>query len=251
MEKFTRLFVFTVMALPIFTSCNFLSRHTIRGSYQIVDKEIKVSDYDEIVVGLAANVIYQQFSDSVPYLQINTDDNILSALDIRVEGNQLIIEAKPDSVIRPTELTIYTNSRNLRKAWIRGSGDLYLRGEVNAGNFELNVSGSGNIRTDSLLCGNLEVNVTGSGNARLIGAAKESTFAVSGSGEIKAFDFLVQFLECKVSGSGNIEAYPEEQLDASVSGSGNIKYKGIPESVKSSVSGSGRIDPLTVHHDNP
>ncbi|MDR1610984.1 MAG: DUF2807 domain-containing protein [Candidatus Symbiothrix sp.] len=241
MEKFTRLFVFIVMALPVFTSCNFSSRHTIYGNYQIVDKEIKVADYDEIVLGLAANVIYQQFSDSIPYLQINTDDNILPALDVRVKGNQLIIDAKPDSIIRSTELTIYTNSRNLKKARIYGSGNLYLRGEVNAKDFELRVSGSGNIRTDSLLCESLDASISGSGYAKLIGAAKESSFAISGSGKIKAFDFLVQFLECKISGSGNIEVYPKEKLEASVSGSGNIIYKGVPETVNSSVSGSGRI----------
>jgi hypothetical protein len=229
------------MTLPIVSACNFSSRHTTYGNYQIVNKEISITDYDEIVVGLAAHVVYQQFSDSIPYLQINTDDNILSALDIRIEGNKLIIDTKPDSVIRPTQLTIYTHSRNLKKAHVHGSGELYLRGEVNAKNFDMDITGSGNVRTDSLLCENLEANISGSGNLQLIGAAKESSFSISGSGNIKAFDFLIQSLTCNVSGSGNIEAYPTEKLDASVSGSGNIKYKGVPESINSSVSGSGKI----------
>ena len=241
MEKFTRLFAFIVITLPIFSACNFSSRHATQGNYQIVNKEISIADYDEIVVGIEANVIYQQFSDSIPYLQINTDDNILSALDIRVEDNKLIIAAKADSVIRPTQLTIYTSSKNLRKARMQGSGDLYLRGEVNAGNFGLNITGSGNVRTDSLLCENLHVDISGSGNAQLIGAAKESSFTVTGSGNIKASDFFVQSSNCNVSGSGNIEAYPKETLNAFVSGSGNIKYRGVPESINSSVSGSGEI----------
>jgi hypothetical protein len=241
MEKFTRLFAFIAMTLPIFSACNFSAKHTTYGNYQIANKEINIADYDEIEVKLPANVVYQQFSDSLPYLQINTDDNILPALDIRVEDNKLILEVKPDSAIHPTQLTIYTNSKNLKKAEIYGSGDLYLRGEVNAKNFDLNVTGSGGVRTDSLLCENLELNITGSGNAQLTGAAKESSFAVIGSGKIDAFDFLAQFLKCDLSGSGKIEAYPKEKLDAAVSGSGSITYKGIPESVNSSVSGSGKI----------
>ena len=148
---------------------------------------------------------------------------------------------KPDSAIHPTQLTIYTNSRNLRKAQIYGSGDLYLRGEVNAKNFDLNITGSGDVRTDSLLCENLELNIFGSGNAQLTGAARESSFTLNGSGKIKGFDFLVQFLKCDLAGSGKIEAYPKEKLDAAVSGSGSIMYKGIPESVNSAVSGSGKI----------
>ncbi|MDR2692260.1 MAG: DUF2807 domain-containing protein [Dysgonamonadaceae bacterium] len=241
MEKFTQLFTFIAIAIPFFTSCNFSSKNAIYGNYRIVNKEINITDYDEIKVELAANIVYQQFSDSAPYLQVNTDDNLFSSLDIRVEDNQLIIDTKPDSAIRPTQLTIYTNSKNLKKAHISGSGDFYLRGEVNAKNFDLKISGSGNVRTDSLLCRNLKVNISGSGNVQLTGAAKEATYTVSGSGNIKAFEFFTQFLKCKISGSGNIEAQPREKLDASISGSGSIRYKGLPASINSSVSGSGKI----------
>lgn len=241
MNRFTQLFAVTAMAIVFFTSCNFWSKNAIYGNCQIVGKEINITDYDEIKVGLAADIVYQQFSDSAPCLQVNTDDNLFSSLDIRVEDNQLIIDTKPDSIIRPTQLTIYTNSKNLKKVHISGSGDLYLRGEVNAGNFDLNVSGSGNIRTDSLLCRNLKVNISGSGNAQLVGAAKKASYTVSGSGNVKAFEFMVQLLKCKISGSGNIEALSRKKLDVSVSGSGNIKYKGLPESINSSVSGSGTI----------
>jgi len=244
MEKFTRLFAFIAIALPIFSSCNFLSGKGTRGNYQIVNKTIDIPDYDEILVKLNAKtikVIYQQFSDSVPYLQVNTDDNLLSALDIRVENNQLIIDTKPDSLIQPTQLTIYTNSKNLKKAQMSGVGELYLRGEVNAETFDIEVSGVGNVRTDSLICENLNVSVSGVGNAKLIGAAKKSSLSVSGVGSIKAFDFLVQSAKCTVSGVGNIEVYAKEKLDATVSGPGSIKYKGVPDSINSSVSGVGKI----------
>jgi len=244
MEKFTRLFAFLVITLPIFSSCNFLSGQGTQGNYQIVSKTIGISDYDEVIVKLNAKetkVIYQQFSDSVPYLQVNIDDNLLAALDIRVENNQLIIDTKPDSLIQPTQLTIYTNSKNLKKAQMSGVGELYLRGEVNAENFDLDVSGVGSIRTDSLLCENLNVSVSGVGNAQLIGAAKEASFSVSGVGNIKAFDFLVQSAKCTVSGVGDIEVYPKAKLDATISGPGTIKYKGTPDSINSSVSNPGKL----------
>jgi len=245
MEKFTRLFAFIAVALPAFSSCNFLSRQGTQGNYQIVSKTIDIPDYDEIVVKLDAKVTkitYQQFSDSVPYLQVNTDDNLLSALDIRVEDNKLIIDTKPDSVIQPTQLTIYTNSKNLKKAQMLGVGELYLRGEVNAENFDMNITGVGNIRTDSLLCENLKVTILGVGNAKLIGAARESSFTTAGVGNIQAFDYLVQSATCKVSGVGSIEVYPKEKLDASVSGVGKIKYKGVPDSINPSISGGGKIE---------
>jgi len=244
MEKFTRLFAFIVMTLPILSSCNFISGQGTQGNYQIVNKTIDIPDYDGIIVKInakATKVVYQQFSDSVPYLQVNIDDNLLSALDIRVENNQLIIDTKPDSLIQPTQFTIYTNSKNLTNAHMSGVGELYLRGEVNAKNFDLDVSGVGNIRTDSLLCEKLNVTVSGVGNAKIIGAANESTFLVSGVGNINAFDFLVQSAKCTVSGVGNIEVYPKDQLDATISGPGSVKYKGAPETINSSVSGPGKL----------
>jgi hypothetical protein len=242
MEKFTQLFTVVAMAAFFFTSCGFWSKPAIYGNYRIVGKEINITDYDEIKVELEADIVYRQASDSAPCLQVNTDDNILSSLDIRVEGDQLIIDTKPDSVIQPTQLTIYTHSRNLKKASVSGSGDFYLQGEVNVKNFDLKLSGSANVRTDNLLCRNLKVNILGSGDVRLAGeATKEASYTVGGSGNIKAFGFFTRFVKCKISGSGNIEAQAREKLDATVSGSGNVTYKGTPESVNSSVSGSGKV----------
>jgi hypothetical protein len=229
------------MTFPIFTSCIFLNQKPIYGNHQLVNQRIDIEDYESVILNISGEVFYQQFSDSTPYLQIHTDENIFKALYVRVENNQLIIDVKNDSIIKPSLLTIYTCSHNLKKVQIAGSGELRLKGEVNAKNFDLDISGSGNLLADSLLCEKITATVTGSGNTQLTGASNYAAFRVTGSGNIQAFNYLTQELDCKITGSGNVETLVTKKLNASITGSGNLSYRGDPQSIDKNITGSGKV----------
>ena len=240
MKHSTLLFAIVFMAFPFFNSCNF-SGKPIYGNYQLVNQQIDIGDYESVILKIPADVFYQQFSDSTPYLQIHTDENIFNALNVRVENNQLIIEAKKDSIIKPSQLTIYTCSHNIGQVTVAGSGEIRLKGEVNAKNFDLSIYGSGNFLADSLVCEKMKATISGSGNTQLTGASTNSSFEISGSGSILAFNYLVQNLDCRISGSGNIEALVTKKLNVKITGSGNLSYRGVPESIEQIVLGSGKI----------
>ena len=242
MKHSAQLFAFLFAAFPILMSCAFSHQKPIYGNYQMVNQRINISNYEKIILNIPAEVFYQQFSDSVPYLQIHTDENIYEALDVRVQDNQLIIDVKEHNAIRPTQLTIYTCSPNLNQVKLSGAGEIRLKGEVNAKDFELNISGSGNLLADSLLCNNLSAKITGSGNAQLTGASTNSSFSITGSGNINAYKYLVEELNCNITGSGNIETFVTEKLDAKLIGSGNLYYRGNPQSVNNSIIGSGKVE---------
>ena len=241
MKHSVKLFAVLFMAFPLFSSCILSNQKPIYGNHQLVNQRINIEDYESIVLKIPGDVNYQQFSDSTPYLQIHTDENIFKALDVKVQGKQLIIEAKRDSLLKPSQLTIYTCSRNLNQAGLYGSSEIRLKGEVNAKNFELNIYGSGNFLADSLICEKMEANIFGSGNTQLTGASTNSSFKIAGSGSIQAFDFLVQNLDCGIMGSGNVEVLVTKKLDANITGSGNLSYRGDPESINKNVTGSGKV----------
>jgi len=241
MKHSVKLFAVLFMAFPLFSSCILSNQKPIYGNHQLVNKRIDIKDYESVVLKIPGEVNYQQFSDSAPYLQIHTDENIFNALNVRVEGNQLVIEAKKDSLLKPSQLTIYTCSHNLNQAELAGSGEIRLKGEVNAKNFKLNIFGSGNFLADSLICEKIEANIFGSGNTQLTGASANASFKITGSGSIQAFNFLVQNLDCGIMGSGNVEALITKKLDANVTGSGNLSYRGDPESINKNVTGSGKV----------
>jgi hypothetical protein len=241
MKRFTLFFVVLFVAFPFFVSCIFTGSKPIYGNHQLVNRQIEVTDYDEISLNVPAEVYYQQFSDSAPYLQIHTDENIFASLDIEIKDRKLIINTKKDSIIKPSKLTIYTCSHNLEEVKVAGSGNIRLKGEVNAKDFELTITGSGNLIADSLVCEDIEAKITGSGNADLTGAGRKSSFTVTGSGNIQAFNYYVADSKCKVTGSGNIQVNAYEKLDASITGSGDIHFRGIPETMNTKVTGSGNI----------
>jgi len=239
MKRFTKFFTLFFALLLLLGSCSI--QETIQGNRQIVSKTIDIADYDEIQLNISGDVVYKQFSEMSPYLEIHTDENIFDLLDIHVNGDKLIFDLKDDVNIRPSKLTVYTTSRGLKNVKIAGSGDVVLQGEVNSREFKLSIAGSGNISSDSLYCEKLKVDIAGSGNAALEGASNDAQIKIAGSGDFNSYKFVVTDAKCNISGSGNIFINVIGELDASVAGSGNIRYKGSPAKVNTSVAGSGSV----------
>ncbi|MDR0413370.1 MAG: DUF2807 domain-containing protein [Dysgonamonadaceae bacterium] len=235
------LFVLCFAAVPFLTSCTFNFQREIKGNYIIVHEKIPIDDYDEIVLNVPADVYYQQISQDRPFLQLSVDRNVLPGVEVSVENHRLTITRKNDSLLTPSRFRIYTNSRNLSKVSVAGSGDFYMEREVNAGSMEIHVSGSGDVKADSLYCEKIRVTLSGAGDAEISGAATDAEFHVSGAGDIRAFDFLANTLDCSVSGAGDIRAFAYERLNISVSGAGDVEYKGNPASVTQHLSGAGNI----------
>ena len=241
MKRLTILFILCFAVFPLFYSCTFSPYNVVKGNHQVINEEIAIGDYDEIALNLPADIIYRQISQEKPFLQVSVDENLWQWLDISVQNNRLVVKSKENANLQPTRFVIYTNSRSLSNVSITGSGDVLLEKAVNARDMKISVTGSGDLKTDSLYCENLEANITGSGDIHLEGVATNAHYRITGSGDINAFDYFVENLNCQVSGSGDIQAYVDKKLFARVSGSGDIHYKGNPESVDTKVSGSGTI----------
>lgn len=244
MKNFTTLFICSFFILLWFQSCGMDRNKTITGNGKIIKKEFSIQDYESIYLSGSADIVYQHRSDQKPYLQLCIDENILSYVEVKIENKQLIIRPKDGGNIHPSRFRIYTNSKNLNKVKIAGSGDVHLKGEVNSKNMYVSISGSGGVASDSLYCDKIELDISGSGGVQMAGVANEATYSLSGSGKVRAYDFMAQKVNCKVSGSGDMFIYCSKELVSQVSGSGNIFYKGNPKKLKKDISGSGEINPV-------
>ena len=241
MKTFTPAFILCFILFPLVLSCTGNRSKEIKGNYVLVNEKINVSDYEEIVLEVPANIIYRQIAQSEPFLQVLVDQNIFPSLDISVQNGRLIIAQKNDSLLKPTRFTIYANSKNLSKLEVKGNGNIHLENEVNARNMEILISGTGDLKSDSLYCENLCIRIKGTGDVEIKGAATHATFDISGTGDIKAFDCLVSHLDCSIQGSGDVETSVHEKLNVSISGTGDLLYKGHPESVTTDIRGAGEI----------
>ena len=223
-------------------SCSFNpSITTIAGNEIIIQEEIVISDYSAIDLTIPGKVVYEQIQDRSPYLQIKVDENIFPLLDIAVEKNRLKIEMKNHEIISPSLLTITTNSRDLNRINMAGSGTIHLTGDVKTEKMNIVIAGSGDILSDNLYCEYIDLEIVGSGNATLNGTGKDAGFSVTGSGDIHAYNYPVSKVGCQVIGSGGINTSVTERLNASIVGSGDVKYKGNPQT-DSKITGSGNIE---------
>lgn len=212
-----------------------------RGNRKIKTKEIPISNYTVIESVGSADVYYEQKPNQKPYLRIEIDENLMQYVKVQVQNGVLTLGTKSKTNMRPTRFKIYTNSPSLVKAGVRGSGDLYLKGKIQADKFEVYVKGSGDLSANNLYIKHLTAWVQGSGNITLKGQTDYLSATVTGSGDLSAISLSSQNADCRVKGSGDLSVNTRGQLNANVKGSGDITYAGSPRQLNKSVQGSGSI----------
>ena len=200
MREFTFIFVLSFIAFPFLQSCNYWSssEKRVEGNGVIVNRLLEVQDFDSISMDCVGEIIYEQVSEEDPYFQITTDENVLPYIDFRVENGCLMI-SRNDTIVMPSKLKIYTNSRSLGRIVLCDSAVIQLAGEVNAKRLDMYIEGRARVRTDSLFCEELRVDVADFGNVDLVGASNRACFRTRGNGAVNSESFIFEeFEDCEV-----------------------------------------------------
>jgi hypothetical protein len=154
-------------------------------------------------------------------VRIESDDNIIEDIVTEVRGGVLYVGMKNGNY-NNTHTKIYITIPTLDLLRLTGSGDVTVSDGFTMNTMEIKLSGSGDIRFGRATAKNLNI-------------------TLSGSGDITAGDLESENVAVRLSGSGDIRVNAKSSLDARVSGSGDIVYRGSPQQVSKSVSGSGDI----------
>lgn len=204
------------LGLISISSCNL---HTIHGSGVAKTETRAVGSFSKINLAGSPEVAVAVGSD--PSLSVTTDDNILSNIETRVEGDTLRISSKGSY---STSLGVKVN---ITVPALTG----------------VSITGSGNVQATGLKAGEMEASITGSGDITLSGLADDLRAEIVGSGDLRADELTAKLVRVTVTGSGNAVVRPTGELDARVTGSGNVRYSGQPAQVRKNVTGSGEIGP--------
>jgi len=172
-------------------------------------------------------------------VEITAESNLLPYISTNVDGKTLKIRTTGIHSLRQNEpIEIFITTPVLNGLSLSGSG-LIETGSFRSTDFNLSVSGSGDIKT-KISCDKVKANVSGSGTIFIEGDAINTNFVISGSGKIKTYNLLQDQCEAVISGSGDMYINVSQLIDARISGSGRIYFISHPV-IRTSISGSGDV----------
>jgi hypothetical protein len=150
----------------------------------------------------------------------------LDRLDIRVEGDRLVIATKPGSWNWSARrgVRVRVGMQAVSGAAISGAGTMSV--DRVAGPFSARISGSGDMRLPSVDSETLTLATSGSGDMTVAGRCGAGTVSVTGSGNIDAGGLTCRTLAATVTGSGDITAAATDTATLRVTGSGDIAVTG-------------------------
>lgn len=191
---------------------------TIQGSGNIKTETRNVGDFGAIRLTSPAKVIIT--GAAANSVTVTADDNLLPLFISEVKDGTLSLSYAKDKSFQTKNFPVYhVGVANLR---------------------ELQVAGSGDVKTSKLDSNTLSVVVTGSSDVSLAGRAEDLTVSASGSSSINAGELRAKTAKVVVRGSSDVTVNASDTLDAQVNGSGSLIYLGTPKLTKS-VSGTGSI----------
>ena len=218
------------------------SGEVIKGNGKIETKSFPQNNFNALSIsgGWTADIRYSEtFS-----IQIETDENIFSDLDISVAGTTLNIGFKSGYSISPTQCKVSITMPALIKLQTAGSLTAVISSfNMPKDSMSIDISGSGNITARDITVNTLKVDVSGSADFSATGKAENMIADISGSGDIKTTDFETEKADISISGSGSAKVWVTRHLKADIGGSGSVRYKGNPV-IETKSSGSGRISSL-------
>lgn len=229
-----------IFPLLIITIALISCKH-IRGSGNIIERNVPISNINKIDLSGIGTVNVKFGKDES--LTIKGDDNILDKIDVDSHGGTLELGRmkSPYTMVSPsTKIEYFVILNDLRELQVSGSGKIEVEEKINSTDFDISISGSGEIYVQDLRADNLDVHISGSGDCDAGGAVKKQKIKISGSGRYRAEELESQEAECRISGSGNVDIRVSDYIEASVSGSGNVNYWGRPK-ININSSGSGKV----------
>ena len=234
-------FIF-LLSIALLTSCNF-SLDSVEGEGPVIKEERSISDFDEIELNTSADVYFKQ-SDNFT-VEVETNENLMEYILTKKIGSKLIIDAKDGTSISTHDgMNIFISCPEINTVIVNGSGSFFANKTVKTSNLNCELSGSGDISFEKLICDSYSMEINGSGDINLdAGKSETGAFFINGSGNVYASNTKTENLDIQINGSGTVEASASKNLDVSVEGSGDVYYKGNPQK-NIEINGSGSVEKM-------
>jgi hypothetical protein len=235
-----KLYFLSLIAMLGLFSCRYFGKR-IHGNGSIRSVERPVSPFKEVEANGNIRLIVIQ-GDLKP-VRIESDENLLSYIEVLQEGDRVTIQTRPGLNLIPTgDLNVYVTSPIYKSIDVSGSSDIVGQTRITSTDeLLLNASGAGDIVME-VDAPKISAGISGSGSVKLKGQAKDFDVDLSGAGHAYCYDLLTENTSVGISGAGSAQVFASVTLSANVSGAGNISYKGNAKISRQEISGAGSVN---------
>ncbi len=139
------------------------------------------------------------------------------------------------------KLKAYVSFKTLQKLNVSAGSDATMDGNINADNFDLDVSSGANFK-GAITAKTLSVAVSSGASASVSGKSDKLKVDVSSGADFKGYDLVTDYCEASASSGAGVHVTINKELNAKASRGGDIKYKGsaLIRDIKTSSGGSVR-----------
>ena len=206
----------------LFSGCSInIFGNNIRGTGDMVSRDIEVADFNAIYISGNFSVVYRQSAEVA--LTVVMQENLFNHLNTNVRSNTLRIDSRrgfdTTSANRPR---IYVYAPYLAAAEFSGavgaSGWDVIQGQA----FSIDASGAVSVNI-SLDVQRLDVDVSGAGSFEFNGTANTINIDGSGAISVSAGGLAIEGGRVNLSGVGNVYLSTLENVTVNVSGLGRVR----------------------------
>lgn len=236
--KITAIIYFSVALANFIFLASCTDFHVIDGNHNVVTETRNVSSFTELRSEGSYDVYF--IHDTVCYVQVEAEENLLPYIDTEIDGNELVIKTHQHRNLKPhNTIKIYVHAPNVSSVILEGSGKIDCD-SISESDLNIHLDGSGDISVDLANCDKIKTKISGSGKVDISGTVNETDFDISGSGDINSYGLVQDTCFAEISGSGNMYVNVVKFLDVHITGSGDVHYYGTPV-VNTDITGSGTV----------
>lgn len=199
--------------------------------------------FDRIAIEVPVKAIIKVDAGQQTAIEISGYKNLLHLIKTEIKNNTLrIYKEELTHFNTDKDITVTISAAALTRLSISGAGEAEIAGALKADNFNLDISGAGDVTIDNIIANTFIAGLSGAGSLEVNGGnVNKAVYTVTGAGDISAFPMVARQTIAHVTGAGDVEVNTTENLEASITGAGSVSYKGHP-AIKQNTTGAGSVE---------
>jgi len=234
----TRIVLFASLVAVIGTAAVSCTKNMVRGSGNVVARDVAVSSFSRLQVASAFEVTVSVGSQ--PSLTLRIDDNLDRHVDVGVDGDTLHIGLRRGTSVSDATLQAAVTAPSLAQVQGSGSSRIRLRDQLTGDDLRLELSGASRLDGAAELR-SMTAALSGASELTLSGRAGSVSANASGASRLALEQLQVDGLDVGLSGASNAEVSVRRTISASLSGASSLRYRGSPTFTKQETSGGSSI----------